>query len=77
MVNMFVNPPSGMDEWNRGIDQTSFIFLVVEKNRNKFSKKDLVKGKYLGKYIHLPTKLGSLFCEKKGIKVKKKQNNKI
>ncbi|RNA29574.1 hypothetical protein BpHYR1_041908 [Brachionus plicatilis] len=37
----------------------------------------LVKGKYLGKYIHLSTKLGSLFCEKKGIKVKKKQNNKI
>ncbi|RMZ95581.1 hypothetical protein BpHYR1_052563 [Brachionus plicatilis] len=37
----------------------------------------LVKGKCLGKYIHLPTKLGSLFCEKKGIKVKKKQNNKI
>ncbi|RNA36902.1 hypothetical protein BpHYR1_033591 [Brachionus plicatilis] len=26
------------------------------------------------RYIHLPTKLGSLFCEKKGIKVKKKQH---
>ncbi|RNA29683.1 hypothetical protein BpHYR1_007558 [Brachionus plicatilis] len=26
------------------------------------------------RYIHLSTKLGSLFCEKKGIKVKKEQH---